>query len=1102
MIRLDSARRAIAIAAAALFTAPAVRAQAPMVDGTQFDTSAFSGLKWREIGPFRGGRSVAVAGSAARVAEFWMGTTGGGVYKSTDGGNTWMPSGEKYFGGTIGAIGVSESNPDIVYVGTGEWGIRGNVSAGDGVWKTTDAGKTWTHVGLEKAGQISRVRVHPSNPDIVYAAVLGDAWGPSAERGVFKSTDGGKNWRKVLFRNDSTGSIDMILDPSDASVIYASLWQAGRKPWQLVSGGAGSGIFKSTDAGEHWLEITRNPGLPSGLLGTIGLAVSPANPKRVWALVENKDAGGVYRSEDAGATWHYLTGDHKLRERAWYYSKIYADPKDQNVVYAPNVGLYKSTDGGTIWHWLQDPHGDNHDLWIAPNDGQRMIESNDGGANVSYNGGKTWSLQDYATAQFYHVSTTNHFPYRVCGAQQDNSALCGPSRFAGGIPLQEWYDPGGGESGYIEAKPDEPDVTFGGDNSGLMTRKDHRTDFLRVVSVWPDSPDGHAVSESRYRFQWTAPILISPHDPGLIYTGGNVVFKSTDQGQSWTAISPDLTRNDPKTTGISGGPITHDQSTAEFYATVFTIAESFKKEGVLWAGSDDGLIHVTLDGGKKWTNVTPPNFGDFTRVSLIEAGHYAEGTAYVAANRYQLQDDSPLIYKTEDFGKTWTKIVNGLPAAEFVRAVREDPVRRGLLFACTEKSVYVSFDDGAHWRSLKRNLPWVPVHDLAIKGADLIAATHGRSFWILDDITPLRMMTPDAAAASPHVYAPIDAWRVHWGQVDDHQPPSQPLGMNPSSGAIIYYALGAANQKVTVEILDAKGTRVRSFSSDMDSLARADSVLKESVKAAKADSIRKSGAVPDTAAISASLAGYETEWNPPWPQRVPPEPRAPNKTGLNRFAWSMDYPDAKAFTGMLGVYTGGPMALAGVYWVRVTAGGKTDSARFMLKNDPRINLRPVDLQEQFAFQMKVRDTVSAGVTAVLTVRNVRWQLADRMAKLDAANAAKVDAVAKPFSARITAVEESLYEVNMRSDEDGLVYAPKLLERTSSLAQMASTMPARPTNQMGEVYDDFAAQIAKQLKELESALATDLPRVNAALKAAGAAPIVPSAVDVLKPVPNF
>ena len=1073
--------------------------QAPQIDGSAFDTTAFNALKWREIGPFRGGRSVAVAGSGARTWEFWMGTTGGGVFKTTDGGYSWMPSGEKWFGGTIGAIGVSESNPDVVYVGTGEWGIRGNVSAGDGVWKTTDDGRTWTHVGLEKAGQISRVRVHPTNPDIVYVSVIGHAYGPSAQRGVFKSTDGGKTWKNVLFRNDSTGAADLILDPSDPNVMYASLWQAQRLPWGLVSGGAGSGIFKSTDGGEHWTELTANPGMPKGLIGKIGIAVSPANPKRVWALIENADAGGVYRSDDAGATWTYLTGEHKLRQRAWYYSNLYADPKNANVVYAPNVLLYRSADGGATWRWLPEPHGDNHDMWIAPNDPMRMIQSSDGGASVSYNGGATWSLQDFATAQFYHVSTTSHFPYRVCGAQQDNSALCGPSRYPGGIPLEQWYDPGGGEAGWVVSPPDRPDITYANDNSGLITWKDHRTDFLRIVSAWPDDPDGHPASEGKYRFQWTAPLLVSPHDPNTLFAGGNVLFMTRNQGQSWTVLSPDLTRNDPKTTGVSGGPITHDQTTAEYYATIFAIAQSPRNKDVLWAGSDDGLIHVTTDFGKKWANVTPKGFGDFTRVSIIEASHWDAGTAYVAANRYQLQDDAPYLYKTTDFGRTWTKIVNGLPANEFTRAIREDPVRKGLLYATTERSVYVSFDDGAHWISLKRNLPWVPVHDLVVKDNDLVIATHGRSFWIMDDIAPLRAVTPELTRKPLAIAPPSDAYRVQWGQVADEQPSSQPLGMNPPSGALVYYWLPATGTKVTIDILDHRGKLIRSFSSAMDSLSAADSVRGEQLKTARADSLRQAGATVDTAALTAWLQGLpEHGPNLPYPQRVPPDPRAPDKAGLNRFVWDMAYPPARRFVGMQQIDADGPMALEGAYWVRITAGTQKDSARFRLLNDPRGTADAAALKAQFDFIMQVRDTVSAGVTALLTVRNVRQQLDDRVAKLSAADAQKVNAAAAAFRARITAVETTLYEVRLRSDEDNLVYAPGLLERTSSLVGAASTMPARPTDQMIEVFKMFAPQIGAQIKELDAALKTDLPKVNAALKAAGQPAIVPSSVDVLKP----
>src|SRR6478672_604527 len=549
------------------------------------DTVAWRGLRWRDIGIFRGGRSIAVAGSAKRPFEYWMGTTGGGVFKTTDGGNSWSPASDGYFGGTIGSIAVSESDPDVVYVGTGEHAIRGNVSHGDGVFKSTDDGKTWSYVGLAATQQIARVRIHPTNPDILWVAAFGHVFGPNSDRGVFKTTDGGKTWRKVLYRNDSTGITDLVLDPNNPEIVYAAFWQAWRTPWQLVSGGAGSGIFKSTDGGEHWTELTRNPGLPAGVIGNIGLAVSPSNSNKIWAIVE-ADSGGVFRSMDGGATWTRTNSERRLRQRAWYYTRIFADPKDENSIYVLNTGMYRSTDGGKTFRNIPVPHGDNHDLWIASNDPQRMIESNDGGANVSFSGGKAWTEQDQATAQFYHVVTTNHFPYRVCGAQQDNSTLCGPSRANGGIDNSMWYDVGGGESGYIAARPDDPEIIYAGSYGGLLTRHDQRTGFERNINPWPDNPMGHDAVDAKYRFQWTFPIVISPHDPNTLYMGSSVIFRTKNDGQSWEAISPDLTRNDPKTLGPSGGPITKDQTSVEYYATVFTIAESPVTKGLIWSGSD------------------------------------------------------------------------------------------------------------------------------------------------------------------------------------------------------------------------------------------------------------------------------------------------------------------------------------------------------------------------------------------------------------------------------------------------------------------------------------------------------------------------------------
>ncbi len=1096
------ARRATPLAALAFLAACAalLPVRAAPAQATPYDSTVFAALKWREIGIFRGGRSVAVAGSASRPNEYWMGTTGGGVFKTTDGGHTWMPATDKYFGGTIGAIGVSESNPDIVYVGTGEYPIRGNVSHGDGVFKTTDGGKKWELVGLAETGQISRVRVHPTNPDVVWVGAQGHAFGPNSERGVFKTTDGGKTWRKVLFRNDSTGVSDLVLDPSNPDVLYAAFWQAQRKPWQLVSGGSGGGIFKSTDGGEQWTELTRNPGLPPGLLGNIGLSVSAAKPSLVWALIE-AGAGGVYRSDDGGSSWRYVNAERKLRQRPWYYSRIFADPKDTNTVYGLNVLAYRSTDGGRTFRHLPDPHGDNHDLWIAPNDPQRMIEGNDGGANVSFNGGRTWTDQDYATAQFYHVTTTNHFPYRVCGAQQDNSGVCGPSRWPGGIDRAQWYDVAG-ESGHIQARPDDPDITYGGDNSGFLARVDHKTGFWRMISPWPDSPDGHPAGEGKFHFQWTAPLLISPHDPHVLYHGGNVLFKSVNEGQSWAVVSPDLTRHDPATLGPSGGPITLDQTTAEYYGTIFALAESPRVKGLLWAGSDDGLVHLTRDGGKTWKDVTPPAVAPFTRISAIEASHHAPGTAYLAVNRYQLEDMAPYIYKTTDYGRTWRKIANGIPATEFARVVREDPVRPGLLFAGTERGVWVSFDDGASWQSLRLNLPIVPVHDLAIKEGDLVAATHGRSFWILDDISPLRQLSRPVPREAVHLFKPRDAYRVDWGGgffgggTDAH-----PVGKNPPNGAMIYYWLKEKNREVRLEVLDAAGGVIRGFTSRQDSLTVLDSARTDSLRRVRTDSLRSAG-VTDSVKIDSILAADTLkDVDKPWPRRPPAAPRVANKAGLNLFTWNLRYPDAAAFWGMVGVATDGPMAPPGAYRVRVRAGGRAYTSSFGLKADPRSKVTPAELREQFAFLKRLRDTVDAATTAVLTIRNVRAQLEDRLGAASPSDTARLAGVARPLAERLAAIEAGIYEVRNRSFQDPLNFPPKLVERISSLASVVGGIDARPTAQASEVLRTFAPELQKQLLALREMLAHDLPPVNTVFKTAKLAAVAPRPAELRPPAPE-
>ncbi|HEV2181449.1 MAG TPA: glycosyl hydrolase [Gemmatimonadaceae bacterium] len=1033
---------------------------------TAYDTSMFHALQWREIGPYRGGRSVAVAGSAARPYEFWFGTTGGGVFKTTDGGASWLPVTDKYFGGTIGAIGVSESNPDIVYVGAGEFDIRGNVSHGDGMWKTTDAGKTWDSVGLTATRQISRVIVDPHNPDVVYVGALGHVWAPNPERGVYKTTDGGKTWRKVLFRNDSTGVSDLAMDPNDPNTLYAAMWQAGRKPWLLVSGGQGSGIFKTTDGGEHWTELTHNPGLPSGIIGDIGITVSPANPQRVYAIVES-DSGGVFRSDDGGATWTRTNQERKLRQRAWYYSRIFADPKDTNTVYVVNVSFFRSTDGGKTFTPIQVPHGDNHDLWIAPNDPKRMIESNDGGATVTFDGGKAWTDEDFATAQFYHVTTTTDFPYKVCGAQQDNSTLCGPSRWPGGIPMAEWQEVGGGESGYIQVRPDSTNIVYAG-SYAYLSRLDLKSGQERDIIPWPDNPMGHSAEDLKYRFQWTFPILISPHDPNTLYMGSQVLFRSHNGGQSWEAASPDLTRHDPATLGASGGPITKDQTSVEYYATIFAIAESPVTRGVIWTGSDDGLIYVTRDDGKTWSNVTPKDLPPFTRISIIDASHFATGTAYVAANRYQLDDDEPYLYKTSDYGKTWTRIDAGIDRTQFTRVIREDPERRGLLYAGTERGVWVSFDDGSHWQSLERNLPPVPVHDLEITQGDLVAATHGRSFWILDDLSALRQLTPAIAQAPMHLFKPRAAYRVNWGGgFGGGDARQHPVGKNPPSGAVVYYTLSSPNQKATLDFLDAKGAVIQSFSSELDSAGKADSVRADSIKKANKGKEAPEGEGP----------------------RGPRKPRVANKVGLNMFAWNLRYPDAVGFTNLI-MWAGGiqgPVAVPGAYAVRLTVNGQSQTQSFVLRKDPRVHATQADLEAQFALLMKVRDRLSAANDAVRTIRNLEWQMDERRTGAPSGFADAVGA----FKAKLDTIEAAIYQVHNRASEDPLNFPIRLNNKIAALGSSIGSADAKPTAQDVAVYTLLSGQLDHELAQLKTTLASGLPPLNAMLRGAGQKELVPS-----------
>ena len=1038
------------------------------------DSAVFSGLRWREIGPARGGRSVAAAGSVARPNEYWFGTTGGGVLKTTDGGLTWQPMSDRFFGGTIGAIAIDPRNPDIVWVGGGETCIRGNTAHGDGLWKTTDGGRTWTFLGFRDE-HIASIDVDWRNSNVAYLGVFGDPFQASVNRGLFKTTDGGRTFTKALFVNDSTGVIDVQMDPSNPNVLYVAMWQAYRTPWSMSSGGVHSGLYKSTDAGATWTNLSNTArGFPRGITGKIGIAVSPAKPSRIWAQVEH-DSGGLYRSDDGGQNWEFLNGDRRMRQRAWYYSHVYADPVDSNVVYSLNVGFHKSRDGGrTFPQSISVPHGDNHDLWIAPDNPNRMVNANDGGANVSINGGQSWTGQEYATAQFYHVDVTTDWPYHVCGAQQDNSTLCGPSR--GGEGIGSWYDGGGGESGYVTPNPRDPNIIFAGSYGGLLTRKDRRTGFERNVTVFPINPMGHSSEDIEVRFQWTFPIVFSRHTPNVVYAAGSKLFRSTNEGESWTAVSPDLARKDPRTMGPSGGPITRDQTGVETYALVFAFDESPVRAGVLWVGTDDGLIWVSRNNGVNWENVTPKDIGDFTRISVIAPSNFIAGGAFVAANRYQQGDKQPILYKTSDFGRTWTKIVNGIKPDHFARVIREDPVRRGLLFAGTERGVYVTFDEGLTWQPINRNLPIVPVHDLRIKDNDVILATHGRSFWIMDNMSALREATPAITQKAAHLFRPVDAFRTQFAGVP--------------SGAVIQYWLKERGQRVQVEFLDARGAVIRSFTSDQDPQAAADSLR----RAATIDSLMRGGASRDSATRMVGVAppgggggggGRGGGGGPP--------PRVPDQMGMNTFSWNLRYPDAERFTNLImwAAGTAGPVAPPGAYSVRMTVGADGQTHPIRVRKDPRSSATDADLQQQFRLLIAIRDKVTEANLGVRTVRNMRWQVGDRTERLSAAQRAEFARLAGTMMDSLTYRENEVYQTRNQSGQDPLNYPIRLNNKIAALSGVVGAGEYRPTQQSREAFSRLTRELDAELAGLKRTMDTNLPALNAILRAAGLQELKPS-----------
>jgi photosystem II stability/assembly factor-like uncharacterized protein len=990
----------------------------------------FKGMKYRLIGPFRGGRSLTAAGVPGDSTTYYFGGTGGGVWKSTDGAMTWSSVFDKEGTSSIGSIALARSNPNVIYVGTGEACIRGNISHGDGVYKSLDGGKTWKNVGLRDSRAVGKVIIHPTNPDIVFVAALGHPFGPNAERGVFRTTDGGKTWEKVLSKDENTGGIDVAFDPNNPNILFGALWQARRTSWGMSSGGPGSGLYRSNDGGSTWKRLEEH-GLPKGPYGKIGVAVA-ANSERVYALIEARNPdGGLYRSDDGGESWQQVNPSHSLWQRPWYYMHIIADPKDENVVYIMNVDAYKSTDGGHLFNKVKIPHGDNHGLWIDPLDPRRMIASNDGGVTVTLDGGRNWTREDnQPTAQFYHVITDNATPYRVYGSQQDSGTVAIASRSdEGSIDRSDWYDVGGGEAGYIAPDPRDPNIVYGAEYQGNITRFDKHTGQVKAITVQPELSDAHGAANLEHRFQWTAPVMISPHDPNVLYHAGERLLKTTDGGVHWQAISPDLTRNDKTKQIVSGGDITLDDSGTEYYDTIFALAESPLTKGLLWVGTDDGLVQITRDEGKTWANVTPKDLPEWSRISLVEASPHDAGTAYVAADRHQSDDLRPYIYKTNDYGKTWTKITSGIPDMTFVRSVREDPKKRGLLYAGTEQGVYISFNDGANWRALKLNLPTTPVHDLVVKDNDLVVATHGRAFWILDDLSPLRQFSDDVAQKDVFLYTPGHAYRIQAGASSERQP-SKRTGQNPPVGAMIYFFLKDAPKpgaETKIEILDPSGSVIRKYSS----------------------------------------AELKVPEEPLDPDDKKPEKELKPEAGLNRVMWDLRYQEAHRVPGYyLWEYGGGargPVAAPGRYQVRLTVGTQTQAVPLEVKLDPRVKVSQADLDQQLSLQLQIREELNRVYDAVNQIQDVRSQLAGLKRRLpENASAKTISTSADDLDKKLVTVRDQLINLTISANEDSLAYPPQLDTKLAYLAMDVGTADSAPTEAEQIEFDKLKRQTAELL----------------------------------------
>jgi photosystem II stability/assembly factor-like uncharacterized protein len=1076
------------------------------VPGTEAETTEYKGpwkgLQYRLVGPYRGGRVVATSGVIGHPDTYYFGAAAGGVWKTTDGGLNWKPISDKTTGmsPSIGALAVAESDPNVIYVGTGEACIRGNIVGGNGVFKSIDAGNTWKLVGLADTNAIGRLIIHPKNPDIAFVAALGHPFADNEERGIYRTTDGGKSWQKVLYKDAKSGGIDIAFDPSNPNILFAALWQARRTPWSMDSGGPGSGLYKSIDGGITWKQLTGH-GLPDGTIGRIGVSVSGGNPNRVYAVVE-ADKGGIFRSDDGGESWRLMTDDHRFRQRAWYYSHIFADPKSTDTMYILNTATYRSNDGGKTFTRIRTPHGDNHALWIDPTNPDRMINGNDGGATVSTNHGESWSsVYNQPTAQFYHVVADDRYPYYIYGAQQDNSTVAIASAgLDGSIDRSDWYSVGGGESGYIAPDPTDPMVVYAGSYGGEITRYDHRTHFTQYMNPWPINPIGWGAADLKHRFQWTEPIVFSPHDPKTLYYAGEVLFKTADGGMNWSIISPDLTRNDKAKQAASGGPITKDNTGVEVYDTIFSVVESPVQKDLIWAGTDDGLVHITRDAGQHWENITPKAMPEWGTVSMIEASPREAGTAYMAVERHKMDDFTPYVFKTTDFGKNWTKLVNGIPADTYVHAVRVDRVRPGLLFAGTEKGIYVSFNDGAQWQPLQINLPMAPVNDLVIKGNDLVVATHGRSFWILDDITPLRQYDDSVPQQDVHLFTPATA--NHTVIRPSFFAAGGNVGKNPPGGAVIYYWLKTSLKKEDQKKTGAPAAQGSAAAETANagappnpSVGSSGSESATSDESGKSDKDKKE---PPKITLEVLDASGKTVRKFPKKEepggggddedeffgRATGDKDLPADAGLNRFVWDQRYEGATTVpkAPLWGGNTNGPIALPGNYQVKLTVLRKSYTAPLQIVPDPRLRVTEAELQKQFDLEMKIRDQVTATDEAINQIRDLRDQInaVNKRIGSDPQQKNVVDA-GKALDKKMTVIEEVLIQTKAKSGQDVLNFPVRLNNDLVALGGVVSSGDSAPTQQSYEVYDLLSQRLNEQLTKWHELVSTDVPAYNNLVK---------------------